>query len=286
MQTEQDVIDRARLALAARRPLCAWCGRFRQVAAHAAHGGGTHARTNQSIRAYSLASTLAALFLLGCGDERPPWSGFPIFPPDAGAFELSPELASGLLAAQQAFARQIAGDQAAAGAGAIDPGAANNSAGAPATGTPDDDDNEEREPDDRAERADEAPMNAADGGTQAGRGMESSEAAGGGAGSRALPNWPRRRRPDADAGISAPSGPDGGARTPAAGSGAPPAELSDAGVAPNAADGGATTSSAGSSAPPAEPSDAGGATPAADASTTPSSTDSGPSDPDADGGVS
>jgi len=65
-------------------------------------------------------ATVCAQIMLGCGDERPPWSGFPIFP-DAGDFELSPELASGLLAAQAAFARQIA-EQAAPDAGQVSSG--------------------------------------------------------------------------------------------------------------------------------------------------------------------
>ena len=64
---------------------------------------------------------VCVLCWVGCGDERAPWSGFPLFPPDAGGFELSPEVASGLLAAQAAFARELAG-------GALDAGVVSSSA--------------------------------------------------------------------------------------------------------------------------------------------------------------
>lgn len=106
---------------------------------------------------------MCALLVLGCGDERAPWSGFPIFPPDAGGFELSPNVASGLLAAQAAFARQIA-EQGAPDAGHAATGATNPvgirraSAGAAAP-KPQSDDNDRNDERDDAE-ADAPDMNA------------------------------------------------------------------------------------------------------------------------------
>lgn len=64
-----------------------------------------------SARAWFGAATLCVFTALGCGDERPPWTGFDLFPPDAGGFDLPPELESSLRAAQAAFFAQLAAEQ-------------------------------------------------------------------------------------------------------------------------------------------------------------------------------
>jgi hypothetical protein len=111
MQKEQDLTVRARPVIARWWPARALAGRSLHTKTSAAHGG---------TKVLLFVTTVCAQIMLGCGDERPPWSGFPIFP-DAGGFELSPELASGLLAAQAAFARQIA-EQGAPDAGHVSSG--------------------------------------------------------------------------------------------------------------------------------------------------------------------
>ena len=64
-----------------------------------------------------LSALLFSVIAIACGDERSPWSGFPLFPPDGGP-ELAPELQSSLRAAEIAFVTQLAAEQAAKTAGA------------------------------------------------------------------------------------------------------------------------------------------------------------------------
>jgi hypothetical protein len=77
-----------------------------------------------------IAALLLGVIAIACGEERSPWSGFPLFPEDAGP-ALSPELESSLRAAQIAFVTQLAAEQAkAAGAtAASEPSPGNADAG-------------------------------------------------------------------------------------------------------------------------------------------------------------
>lgn len=102
-------------------------------------------QTAQNERKRQLLRALAAISCVGvriipavvlltavaCGDERPPWVGFELFPPDAGGIELSPQLEASLQAAQAAFFAQLAAGQGAAGAGTA--GASADDAGAGAS---------------------------------------------------------------------------------------------------------------------------------------------------------
>jgi len=217
MQTEQDLTDRARRAMVLERPLPARRGRPLHIRSSAAHGGGTRL----------IATTVCALLLLACGDERPPWSGFPIVLPDAGRFELSPDLASSLLAAQAALAKQLADqgsqDAGSASMGATSPmGARRGAAGAAAPRPPSaDDDEKESAAPDRPEMTPDS-MNPVDAGAAADSGMQ--------------------RRPEmrsSNGGAEVP-GLDAGARMPTAGGG--PTTTPDAGPALPAAGGGAPIS--------------------------------------------
>lgn len=73
----------------------------------AANGGMWQERS--SVRA--LVGLLLSFFALACGDERPPWSGFEVFPPDASLPTLSPELEARLQAAAAAFVAPPAAGQ-------------------------------------------------------------------------------------------------------------------------------------------------------------------------------
>jgi len=233
MQKERDLTARARHAMARRRPIRAVRGRFLPLQAFAAHGG-----------TRLFAATMCALIMLACGDERPPWSGFPIFPADAGAFELSPELASGLLAAQAAFAKQLA-EQGTQDAGPAPPSSTNpeggsrTTAGAPASKPkPRKDDEAEREMPHMADDAASGPPPgseaavepaAADGGIPL-----RSEDAGAGLSQRDAGVV----MPTAGDGQPMPAAGSGGSTTPPAAGEAAPTPDTDAGVSPADADGG------------------------------------------------
>jgi hypothetical protein len=86
----------------------------------AATGETPYERASRRACVRIIAATLFSLTALACGKERPPWTGFPLLPPDASTFELSPQLASSFAAAEAAFVAQLAAGQGvdAAGAGA------------------------------------------------------------------------------------------------------------------------------------------------------------------------
>ena len=223
MQTEQDLTDRARRAKARAWHTRALPGRLLRERSSAANGGA-------DLRL--IATTVCALIMLACGDERPPWSGFPIVLPDAGGFEISPDLASSLLAAQAAFAKQLAEqgapDAGAASMGATSPMGARRAAAGAAAPKP---------PSSKAENEPETDsMSPVDAGAVVESGMSrpsEMHSADGGA------EMPARdaaaRMPNASSGPSAPSStPDAGPTTPAAGGGAPTPTV-DAGTQPPAA---------------------------------------------------
>jgi hypothetical protein len=111
-----------------------------QAVAPAAHGVNAHRSSYQMQRAKDFVvrarfakgvwrvHTVVALLcsLTACGEERPPWAGFPLFSPDASTFELPPELASSFNAAEIAFVTQLAAEQAARTAGAAGGSSANS----------------------------------------------------------------------------------------------------------------------------------------------------------------
>src|ERR1700712_483647 len=74
------------------------------------------------------AAVVLLLTAAACGAERPPWTGFELFPPDAGGIELSPPLEASLQAAEAAFLAQLAAGQGGGTAGAS--AASANAAGA------------------------------------------------------------------------------------------------------------------------------------------------------------
>jgi hypothetical protein len=263
MQREQDLTVRARPAIARWWPVRALAGRALHMKSSAAHGGA---------KVLLIVTTVCAQIMLGCGDERPPWSGFPIFP-DAGGFELSPELASGLLAAQAAFARQLA-EQAAPDAGQVSSGttgpvtAGRATAGSEAPKAPpppNDNDRDQAESDKPSMAADPAPpakpadtrrstmprerapadagiaadgaatpqLPAADGGMP----MPSDTTPVADSGTPSTPSAGSAPPPPPDAGQPQPPTPDAGTPPSSAGSGAP-ATTEDAGTPTTDADGG------------------------------------------------
>lgn len=228
MQREQDVIDRARLAFAAKQHSRTSRGRSQHVRACAAYGG---------------AVLLCVLFVFGCGDERPPWSGFPIFPPDAGGLEIPPDIASSLLAAQAAFAKQLAVEQGLVDAGSVSSSATSPAApmrataGAPAPRmTRRDDDKDEEEPTsgsakDAGKAGSEAPPPAAG----AASAMTNASAANAGAGSPVT---------IADAGVTTTQTDAGDAGAPMIPAPAMPTTQIDASIPTTSADSGTASSDA------------------------------------------
>jgi hypothetical protein len=185
------------------------------------------------------AACIAAVMLVAaCGDERPPWSGFELFPPDAAVPELVPELLPGVLAALAA-ANAARG---AAGAGQTTPGSTTAVGAVPVTTT--------------QSGVSAAGIGAAEPGTEtdpsqaqqaaadSGAGQAGASAASGGAGSE-RPRWSPGQLPTLPwAGRAAPPrgwpglGGEGGALAGSAGAGASPGSpVADAGL-PVAADGG------------------------------------------------
>ena len=271
MRREQAVAVCVRIVIAVSRRFSAPWGSSRHFSKRAAHGG-----TGRLIALLS-ALALCAPTMLGCGDERPPWSGFPIFPSDAGGFELSPELASGLLAAQAAFVQQLAqqgaSDAGQAASGTTDPAAVGRaSAGNAAPAAPKPASREDDEP-----KAPGTPSMRADAAT-------------------ATKDMSAPTTPHEDASLDAGAAASGGASAPrdadSAASGATTPLEVDAGTALPTADAGMLLPAAGSTSQPAADAagstsppavDAGMSVPAADSGMTPA-VDAGVSMVDADGG--